>query len=147
MEDRLKLQKLHSTKQVVAGHELDEHLGDAVGLPGDVDSEDDKAYCPGSTSARKGPANVKVTRSGGNNSDTENNEERFFPEVSVRTGPRTLNVDLMSVLVQAIAKYSLSPRVSIEFAGMLANEVFGHSWVIATLEQEIEIERNGDIEQ
>lgn len=147
LEDRLKLQKLYSTKQVVAGPELDEHLGDAVELPGDVDSEDDKEYCPGSTSATKGPANVKVTRSGGNNADTESTEERFFPEVSVRTGPRTLNVDLMSVLVQAIAKYSLSPRVAIEFAGMLANEVFGQSWVIATAEQEIEIDRNVDVEQ
>ena len=53
----------------------------------------------------------------------------------------------MSVLVQAIAKYSLSPRVAIEFAGMLANEVFGQSWVIATAEQEIEIDRNVDVEQ
>ena len=46
----------------------------------------------------------------------------------------------MSVLLQVIAKFTLSPRVALEFAGMLADEVFGQSWVTATAEQEIEID-------
>lgn len=33
---------------------------------------------------------------------------KSLPQVPVRTGPKTLNVDLMSVLIQGVAKFGLN---------------------------------------
>ena len=132
-EDRRKLQEIHSSKQLLPGHVLDDHLDGDVKVSWDESQGDDQDYDPPTLSSTESRS-VRATRSA--KSTTKENHIRTFPEVPVRTGPKTLNVDLMSVLVQAMAKFSISPRVALEFSQMLANTVFGQSWVTTTVEPE-----------
>ena len=52
----------------------------------------------------------------------------------------------MSVIVQAIAKFTISPRVALEFTEMLANRVFGQHWVLPKEDLDEDTENNDQIE-
>ena len=82
----------------------------------------------------------KLKQSGKMLLETSKEEVGKIPKVPVRTGLQTLNVNHMTVLVQAIAKFSFIPNAALEFTEMIANNVFGQSWVRASADLENQLD-------
>ena len=150
--EKEKLKKLKEPVQIAFEEVLSEYLGEPDAL--EAVGADDQEYSPTISSVSSKTDLVpgeRSTRSGIVISDIEEDTSSMFPKVPVRTGPQTLNVNLMSVLVQGIAKFNFSPRSALEFTAMLANGVFGQSWVTATVELEKKLDHvdssSGSIDQ
>ena len=57
-------------------------------------------------------------------------------------------MNLMSVLVQGITKFNFSPKSALEFTAMLANGVFGQSWMTSSADLEDKaVTRENDCEK
>ena len=139
--EKEKLKKLKEPVQIASEEVLSEYLGEPDAL--ETVGADDQEYSPTNSSVISKTVLVpgeRSTRFGIVISDIEKDTSAIFHKVPVRTGPQTLNVNLMSVLVQGIAKFNFSPRSALEFTAMLANGVFGQSWVTATVELEKQLD-------
>ena len=111
----------------------------------ETESVDDSLFVPIQQSIKcDNDISGRSTRSG--ISSSQASDSKSFPQVPVRTGPKTLNVDLMSVLVQGVSKFGFSPHSALEYTKMLANEVFGQSYETAGPELE-NMENNVDEEE
>ena len=108
--EKEKLKKLKEPVQIASEEVLSEYLGEPDAL--EAVGADDQEYSPTISYVSSKTDLVpgeRSTRSGIVISDIEEDTSSMFPKVPVRTGPQTLNVNLMSVLVQGIAKFNFSP--------------------------------------
>ena len=99
-----------------------------------IDSDSDSEFTPSKTSARtpktttfKSPEYVTpVTR---RNRETESiTESNIFPSISVRSGFKDINADVMECLVVMESVYKVDARKSPHLLAYIANKLLGQNW-------------------
>ena len=60
----------------------------------------------------------------------------MFPQIPVRTGYRTIDVNIMETLVVMESAFKVEERKCTQLLAFIANKIFGQNWSVDTKEDE-----------
>ena len=66
----------------------------------------------------------------------DDDQVNMFPQIPVRTGYRTIDVNIMETLVVMVSAFKVGERKCTHLPAFIANKIFGQNWSVDTKEDE-----------